>query len=192
MFRFLNTVASASGELPHVGDCDDGRTEFLIDDLEQMLLLPVRERNSLRVPQLLGLGLRLFGEGDGPDDDAVATTLERIETNTGLTVLDLPLERAYHLDLGFSLTGQQRSPRSEAPGQYRPEPFDRLLLAAIASGSQAEAQRNVLERGRSWPLRVKCFRRFVSYRASLHSSPSRSFLRPLQSSMGMARAGITT
>jgi hypothetical protein len=70
MFRFLNNVASASGELPHVGDCDDGRTELLVDDLQQMLHCPVVERNSLRVPHLLGLGRRLFGEGAGPGDDA--------------------------------------------------------------------------------------------------------------------------
>ena len=70
MFRFLKTGASRSGELPQVGDCDDGRTEFLTDDLAQMLLLPVGERNSLRVPHLLGLGQRLFGEGNGPGDDA--------------------------------------------------------------------------------------------------------------------------
>ncbi len=70
MFRFLNNVASASGELPHVGDCDDGRTELLVDDLQQMIHCPVVERNSLRVPHLLGLGRRLFGEGAGPGDDA--------------------------------------------------------------------------------------------------------------------------
>src|SRR5467141_87365 len=70
MFRFLNTVASSSGELPQVGDCDDGRTELLIDDLQQMIHSPVSERNSLRVPHLLGLGHRLFGEGAGPGDDA--------------------------------------------------------------------------------------------------------------------------
>ena len=70
MFRFLNTIASTFGELPHVGDCDDGRTELLVDDLEQMILRPVEERNSLRIPRLLGLGQRLFGEGAGDGDDA--------------------------------------------------------------------------------------------------------------------------
>src|SRR5713101_3001076 len=70
MFRFLNTVASASGQLPQVGDCDDGRTELLVDDIQQMIHLPVPERNSLRVPNLLGLGQRLFGEGAGDGDDA--------------------------------------------------------------------------------------------------------------------------
>jgi len=70
MFRFLNTVASRSGELPQVGDCDDGRTELLLDDLQQMIHFPVAERNSLLVSHFLGLGQRLFGEGTGPGDDA--------------------------------------------------------------------------------------------------------------------------
>ena len=70
MFQFLDTLASPSGELPHVGDCDDGRTELLLDDLQQMTHLPIAERNSLRVSRLLGLGQRLFGVGTGPGDDA--------------------------------------------------------------------------------------------------------------------------
>ena len=70
MFRFLSTVASASGEIPQVGDCDDGRTELLVDDLKQMISCPLAKRNSLRVPHLLGLGQRLFGEGAGPGADA--------------------------------------------------------------------------------------------------------------------------
>jgi len=70
MFRFLNAVASPSGQVPHVGDCDDGRVELLNDDLRQMMLLPVAERNSLRVSNLLGLGQQLLGEGAGQADDA--------------------------------------------------------------------------------------------------------------------------
>jgi heparinase II/III-like protein len=70
MFQFLNAVASASGQLPQVGDCDDGRTELLVDDLQQMIHCPVAERNSLRVSRLLGLGQRLFGVGAGAGDDA--------------------------------------------------------------------------------------------------------------------------
>jgi len=70
MFQFLNTVASTSGQLPEVGDCDDGRTELLVDDLQQMIHCPLAERNSLKVSHLLGLGQRLFGAGTGPVDDA--------------------------------------------------------------------------------------------------------------------------
>jgi hypothetical protein len=61
MFRLLNTIATPSGELPQVGDCDDSRSELLVDDLQQMILYPMAERNSLRVPHLLGLGRKLFG-----------------------------------------------------------------------------------------------------------------------------------
>src|SRR6266481_6639794 len=70
MFEFLNAVVSTSGQLPQVGDCDVGRTELLVDDLQQMVQCQVAERNSLRVSHLLGLGQRLFGVGGGPADDA--------------------------------------------------------------------------------------------------------------------------
>ena len=70
MFRFLSMLANPSGEIPQVGDCDDGRTEFLLDDLQQMLLVPLAERNSLQVSHLLGIGQRLCGEGRGSGDDA--------------------------------------------------------------------------------------------------------------------------
>lgn len=70
MYRFLNSVSGDSGALPHLGDCDDGRTELLADDLQQMVQRPVAERDALRVPHLLGLGRRLFGEGKGGAADA--------------------------------------------------------------------------------------------------------------------------
>lgn len=70
MFLFLNTVASSAGELPHVGDCDDGRVELLLDDVRQMLTLSVPERNSLRVSNLLGLGKCLLNQGCGSVEDA--------------------------------------------------------------------------------------------------------------------------
>jgi uncharacterized heparinase superfamily protein len=70
MFQFLDTLASPSGELPQVGDCDDGRSELLLDELQQMTHLPIAERNSLRVSRLLGIGQRLFRVGTGPGDDA--------------------------------------------------------------------------------------------------------------------------
>jgi heparinase II/III-like protein len=70
MFHFLNTVASTSCELPQVGDCDDGRCELLVDDLQQMIHCPVRERNSQRISSLPGLGQRLFGVGTGSSEDA--------------------------------------------------------------------------------------------------------------------------
>jgi hypothetical protein len=70
MYHLMSAVASASSELPHVGDCDDGRVELLLDDLEQMLSLPVPQRNSLRVSNLLGIGASLFGGARGTAEDA--------------------------------------------------------------------------------------------------------------------------
>jgi hypothetical protein len=70
MNRVMTGLASPSGELPHVGDCDDGRVELLLDDVEQMLSPSISERNALRVSNLLGLGKCLFDEGCGSVEDA--------------------------------------------------------------------------------------------------------------------------
>jgi DNA-binding Lrp family transcriptional regulator len=43
----------------------------------------------------------------GQDRRAIDRAIERIENKTGLDVLDLPLHTAYHIDLGFPLSGQQ-------------------------------------------------------------------------------------
>ena len=72
----------------------------------------------------------------GPDPGSVAMTLHRIEEQTGLAVLNLPLLQAYHIDLGFPLAGDRggrdRSPCSVAARQ--PDSLDRTLLAAIEDG----------------------------------------------------------
>lgn len=66
----------------------------------------------------------------------VDASLARIERDAGLSVLDLPLERAFHIDLGFAMSGE-RAPeiRRAAP---RPvgvaDETDRALLAAMQSG----------------------------------------------------------
>ncbi|MGZ8403684.1 MAG: siroheme decarboxylase subunit beta [Rhodoplanes sp.] len=71
----------------------------------------------------------------GPDRAAVTGTIERVERATGLTVLDLPLVDAYHLDLGFPLTAAaQREPTQPRRMDYRPRAGDRRVLAAIEDG----------------------------------------------------------
>jgi Heparinase II/III-like protein/Heparinase II/III N-terminus len=60
MYELISVLATDSGQLPHFGDCDDGRVELLLDDLKQMLYLPTIERNSLRISNLCGLGKCLF------------------------------------------------------------------------------------------------------------------------------------
>ncbi|MBR0985604.1 siroheme decarboxylase subunit beta [Bradyrhizobium liaoningense] len=71
----------------------------------------------------------------GTDADAITDTIDRIEAQTGLPVVDLPMVQAYHLGLGFSL----REPRAQkrmvpATGDYRPDPRDQRILAAIENG----------------------------------------------------------
>ena len=71
----------------------------------------------------------------GPDRAHVAATLARIEATTGLPVLDLPLVRPYHLDLGFALDGtrQKPGPTGDAdPAALRPG--DRAVLQALTRG----------------------------------------------------------
>jgi len=70
------------------------------------------------------------------DRAALDATLERISADTGLEVLDLPLERAYHIDLGFPLKGDRRTARPLNPGGPSVEAGDRdrALLAALEEG----------------------------------------------------------
>ena len=48
-------------------------------------------------------GLNLWFVVTASNSDEVDATIKRIEQATGLEVLDLPLEKAYHIDLGFSV-----------------------------------------------------------------------------------------
>lgn len=72
----------------------------------------------------------------GPDATAVADTHRSIERHTGLAVLDLRLQAAYHLDLGFSLTGKQycRTDKPAVADGTGPDSTDRALLAALQDG----------------------------------------------------------
>ncbi|HEY4775367.1 MAG TPA: Lrp/AsnC family transcriptional regulator, partial [Xanthobacteraceae bacterium] len=71
----------------------------------------------------------------GPHPSAVAATLADIAHLSGFAVIDLPLVKAYHLDLGFPLAGppRRRSPPL-AVGDYAHSARDRELLAAIEDG----------------------------------------------------------
>jgi DNA-binding Lrp family transcriptional regulator len=70
----------------------------------------------------------------GSEPAAVSATLERIEERTGLPVLDLPLQRAYRIDLGFPLTGSRRERVPRPFSGLRADHSDRRLLAAIEDG----------------------------------------------------------
>jgi DNA-binding Lrp family transcriptional regulator len=48
--------------------------------------------------------LNLWFVVTAPNAARIAEVLAEIEAETGLAVLDFPLERSYHIDLGFALT----------------------------------------------------------------------------------------
>jgi Heparinase II/III-like protein/Heparinase II/III N-terminus len=59
MFSWMASLADDSCKLPHLGDCDNGRVELLMDDIAQSTL-PAAERHSLRVGTLCRLASRLL------------------------------------------------------------------------------------------------------------------------------------
>ncbi|MCA8868624.1 MAG: Lrp/AsnC family transcriptional regulator [Rhodobacteraceae bacterium] len=70
-----------------------------------------------------------------PDRERLAQSLERIAVNTGLEVLDLPLLKAFNIDLGFSLKGDARA--TPQPANIDPEalrPADRPIVQAMTEG----------------------------------------------------------
>jgi hypothetical protein len=72
MYDFTGALACGSGYVPHIGDCDDGRVELTIDDLEQMSWSPISERHSLRIAGHLGMGELIAGKRlGGRMDDAL-------------------------------------------------------------------------------------------------------------------------
>lgn len=64
MYRALADLADGDGRVPNAGDCDDGRVEWLTDDLKQMEL-PASDKYSLNISNQLGIGTALFDEDYG-------------------------------------------------------------------------------------------------------------------------------
>lgn len=75
----------------------------------------------------------------GSDRSAVDGALQRISLRTGRRVLDLRLEKSYHIDLGFPLSGRKsaRDPRAQPRADascYKPLPGDRDLVQSLMVG----------------------------------------------------------
>jgi hypothetical protein len=64
MFQWMAILADRDGVLPHLGDCDDGRVELLLDDIMQASL-PAEQRNSLCLSNYLGLASHLLNQPFG-------------------------------------------------------------------------------------------------------------------------------
>lgn len=68
------------------------------------------------------------------DRAGVDAILAAVEAETGLRPLDLPLERAFHVDLGFPLFGGGKTKLLARPCAREADAQDRRLLAAIEHG----------------------------------------------------------
>ncbi|MFO1175156.1 MAG: AsnC family transcriptional regulator [Paracoccaceae bacterium] len=69
------------------------------------------------------------------DAGALAATLARIRAATGLGLLDLPMERAFNIDLGFRLRGGRTAMAPDRPALPMVlTGADRQILAALSSG----------------------------------------------------------
>ena len=70
-----------------------------------------------------------------PDSAELAATLARIEARTGLPVLNLPLRRAFNIDLGFALAGPRHALQQEREVDTSViEAGDRALLQILTQG----------------------------------------------------------
>ncbi len=79
--------------------------------------------------------LNLWFVATGPDRAHVDAALARIAARTGLDVVDLPLVRSYHIDLGFSLNGATpKGPPPPAPDTGSIRPGDMALIQALTDG----------------------------------------------------------
>ena len=71
MYEVLHRLADDHGNIPGIGDCDDGRVELLTDDLEQITDPDCPERVSLRAGSWIGIGRALLNEGCGGRKDDI-------------------------------------------------------------------------------------------------------------------------
>lgn len=75
----------------------------------------------------------------GPDRSYVDETLQRLKTASGQDILELRLERSFHIDLGFPLTRaahHRKTKRSDAARgiRYVPACHDRAIVQSITTG----------------------------------------------------------
>jgi len=81
----------------------------------------------------------------GRDRTSVASSLARIEAETGHRVLDLPLLISFHIDLGFPIFDANMGYRRHLPYPEKriggaARPFDLSLLSALENGLPLEAR----------------------------------------------------
>ena len=79
--------------------------------------------------------LSLWFVAAADDESALAAVLADIERDTGCAVMSLPLEREYHIDLGFDLrSGHKRHASGPSVPAREPDAREKRLIAALAGG----------------------------------------------------------
>ena len=78
--------------------------------------------------------INLWFVAAAPSQRQLSETLDRISKATGLRVLDLRLERPYHIDLGFGLSGQPAAKPAASAALRKATVDERALLAEIEGG----------------------------------------------------------
>jgi Heparinase II/III-like protein/Heparinase II/III N-terminus len=94
MFAWITALADEGRQLPHLGDCDNGRVELLQEDISQAMQ-PARKRHSLRIGSLCGLASHLLHPPlGGAREDAVwfGCTTEEAPRERGEKPVTLLLE----------------------------------------------------------------------------------------------------
>jgi DNA-binding Lrp family transcriptional regulator len=75
------------------------------------------------------------------DGAALAAVLAAIETETGCKVISLPLEREYHIDLGFDLGSAHKHQATVSTAAVRePDADEKRLIGALQDGLELVAQ----------------------------------------------------
>jgi DNA-binding Lrp family transcriptional regulator len=75
------------------------------------------------------------------DGAALAAVLAAIEAETGYTVISLPLEYEYHIDLGFDLSSPHKHPATVPTAAVRePDADEKRLIAALQDGLELVAR----------------------------------------------------
>jgi DNA-binding Lrp family transcriptional regulator len=79
--------------------------------------------------------LNLWFVVTGADRTTVVAVLDDLTERTGMPVLDLPLEKPYHIDLGFPLRPSGRVPHAHrSDPRAKADATDRAILQALSGG----------------------------------------------------------
>ncbi len=120
-----NTVAASTLAAVSAPELSTAAVAEMISSLEGVNHVYLRENP-----------INIWFVATGPDRAFVEATLKTIEQLSGLPVLDLRLERSFHIDLGFDLDGGGKThiPAPVAPASYHEEEKDRELLQILTIG----------------------------------------------------------